>query len=92
MAWDKFTVQLDPNKDWTNTPEGGPCSVWGNGNGGQDLWGWPSGGTLEVDGPLPNGQITISLITPGASDRVAWTMRLMREGTHPEVAGGMTEI
>jgi hypothetical protein len=89
--WDSFTVQLDQSKNWSDSTLT-VAAVCGDGNNGQDAWGWQSGGELRTEGPDAAGKIVIHLITPGNSDDVAWLVRVMRDGIHPEVAGGTTTI
>jgi hypothetical protein len=89
--WDTFTVQLDVSKNWSGSTLK-EAVVWGDGNNGQDAWGWQSGGQLRTEGPDGAGKIVIHLITPGNSKDVAWLVRVMREGIHAEVAGGTTKI
>lgn len=52
----KFKIDLPdtatiPVSSWNGTSFQS-ASLWGNGNSGQNLWGWPNGASLSVSAPM----------------------------------------
>lgn len=57
-----YKVKLPANINWEKV-EFIPGSAWGNGNNGQDLWGWTGGAPLSISDALKEGQDYYIVVT-----------------------------
>jgi hypothetical protein len=90
MAWQTLTVNLPKREGGWEDAQIGDISVWGNGNGGRDLWGWPNAGAMHTGNIVANddgsGMFHVYLDQPSDSSQFVVVFRVTRN-QHPEVFG-----
>jgi hypothetical protein len=86
-VWKSLTVNLPAKPGGWGDSSVGTVSVWGDGNDGQDLWGYYGANEIvHVNNIVAhdNGtaQVKIDLLLASKSTRFAVVMRLIRNGQH----------
>ena len=80
MSWKTLRVNFPGGGANWEVAEIGTISVWGDGNNGQDLWGWPDAGAMHTGNIVVNADrsafVDVFLDLPSKSFVFAVVMRL----------------
>ena len=87
MSWKTLRVDLPGGGANWAVAQIGTISVWGSGNNGQDLWGWPDAGAMHTGNIVEHADGTahfdVFLDQPSNSTVFAVVMRLIFNEPEP---------